>query len=45
MSDMWVYVIVAWTAVLGGTAAYAASVVARGRKLSRQVPPEDRRWS
>jgi heme exporter protein CcmD len=39
------YVAAAW----GGTAAliglYAAWVVRRGRTLSRQVPPEERRWS
>ena len=45
MSDVWVYVILAWLVVLGGTGVYAWSVVSRGRKLSRQVPPEDRRWS
>jgi hypothetical protein len=42
---MWSYVIAAWVIVLGSIAVYAASVVARGRRLSRQVPPEDRRWS
>lgn len=45
MTDMWVYVIAAWVVVLGGLGLYAASVVSRGRRLSRQVPPEDRRWS
>jgi hypothetical protein len=42
---MWSYVIAAWVIVLGSIAVYATSVVARGRRLSRQVPPEDRRWS
>jgi hypothetical protein len=42
---MWSYVIAAWLIVLGSIAVYAASVIARGRRLSRQVPPEDRRWS
>jgi heme exporter protein CcmD len=39
------YVATGWlvtAALLGG---YAAAVVRRGRRLSRQVPPEDRRWS
>jgi hypothetical protein len=39
------YVAVTWGlsfVLIGG---YAASLVARGRKLSRRVPPEDRRWS
>ena len=39
------YVAAAW----GGAAAliglYTLSVLRRGRKLSRQVPPEERRWS
>ena len=42
---MWTYVIAAWLIVLGGIALYALTVIARGRRLSRQVPPEDRRWS
>jgi hypothetical protein len=39
------YVAAGWgvTFALGG--GYAASLVLRGRRLSRQVPPEDRRWS
>lgn len=39
------YVLTDWIGagvLLGG---YALSVVRRGRRLSRQVPPEDRRWS
>lgn len=38
------YIIAGYAAtvvVLGG---YALRLVARGRRLSRQVPPEDRRW-
>ena len=45
MTDMWVYVTVAWVVVLGTLAVYAATIVSRGKRLSRQVPPEDRRWS
>jgi len=39
------YVAAGWigTAVL--FVGYAFATVRRGRKLSRQVPPEDRRWS
>lgn len=37
-------VITAYVAVLGGLAAYAASVIVRGRRLSRELPPEERRW-
>jgi hypothetical protein len=39
------YVAAGWIGagvVLGG---YALAVVRRGRRLSRQVPPEQRRWS
>jgi hypothetical protein len=42
---VWTYVIAAWVIVLGVIGLYAATVIARGRRLSRQVPPEDRRWS
>ena len=45
MTSMWWYVIIAWLAVSGTLAVYAASTVSKGRRLSRQVPPEDRRWS
>jgi hypothetical protein len=39
------YVAAGWggaALVIGG---YALSLLRRGRKLSRQVPPGDRRWS
>jgi hypothetical protein len=39
------YVAAGWGAaglLIGG---YALSLLRRGRKLSRQVPPGDRRWS
>jgi hypothetical protein len=37
-------VIVSYAVVLGGLAAYAASIVVRGRRLSRELPAEERRW-
>jgi hypothetical protein len=40
----WSYVIAGWVLVLGSLAAYALWVIVRGRNLSRQVPPEERRW-
>ncbi len=40
----WGYVILAWLVTLGVLAAYAAATVVRGRALSKQVEPEDRRW-
>lgn len=45
MSDTWGYVIAAWAIVLGAFAIYAVVTILRGRALSRQVPPERRRWS
>ena len=41
----WPYVIASWVIVLGSIAAYAAVTIIRGRRLSRRVPPKDRRWS
>lgn len=38
------YIVAAWVVTLGAIGAYAAAIVRRGRKLSRDVPPEDRRW-
>lgn len=40
----WGYVILAWTITFGLLAAYSVATVLKGRALSRQVPPEDRRW-
>jgi hypothetical protein len=45
VNGTWPYVIVAWLIVLGAFAAYAAVTIVRGRSLSKQVPPERRRWS
>ena len=41
----WPYVIASWVFVFGALAVFAAVTVVRGRRLSRQVPPEHRRWS
>ncbi len=43
MSD-WTYVAVGYVAVFVVLVVYAARLVARGKSLSKQVPPEDRRW-
>ncbi|MEX0769067.1 MAG: hypothetical protein WD029_11410 [Microthrixaceae bacterium] len=37
-------IIGAWVVTFGGVGAYAASVILRGRRLSKVVPPEQRRW-
>ena len=39
------YVAAGWIATFTLIGGYAVSVVRRGRALSRQVPPEERRWS
>ncbi len=39
------YVAAGWTATIGLLGGYAAAVIRRGRRLSRVVPPEERRWS
>lgn len=38
------YIVAAWVGTFGAVAGYAAWVVRRGRRLSRVVPPEQRRW-
>ena len=43
MSD-WAYILIAWIATFAATGVYAVYVIRRGRKLSRIVPPEQRRW-
>jgi hypothetical protein len=44
-SGTWPFVAAAWAVVFGGMGAYALITVVRGRRLSKQVPPEKRRWS
>ncbi len=39
------YVATGWIAGLGALALYALRTIRRGRALSAQVPPEERRWS
>jgi hypothetical protein len=38
------YVIAGYTIVFGSLTIYVARMLLRGRSLSKQVPPEDRRW-
>jgi hypothetical protein len=38
------YLVAGWTIGLGSLAVYAASLIARARRVSRLVPPERRRW-
>jgi hypothetical protein len=39
------YIAAGWLSALGLVGAYTAWVIVRGRRLSRRVPPEERRWS
>ncbi len=38
------YLVAGWSIGLGAIAAYATSLVVRGRRLSRHVAPDRRRW-
>jgi hypothetical protein len=40
----WWMIVLAWVLSLGAMGGYAVSVIRRGRRLSRQVPVESRRW-
>lgn len=40
----WGYVIAGYVFAAASIGGYAVHTVRRGRKLSRQVPPEKRRW-
>jgi hypothetical protein len=42
--SQWGYVIAGWAVSAVAIVGYAAAVIARGRALSRRVPPERRRW-
>jgi hypothetical protein len=39
------YVAAGWIGTFALIGGYALTVMRRGRALSRQVPPEERRWS
>jgi hypothetical protein len=43
MSDA-AYIATAWIATFAAVGAYALWVIRRGRKLSKVVPPDERRW-
>ena len=45
LTGTWPYVAAAWVVVFGSLAVYSVVTVVRGRRLSRRVPPERRRWS
>jgi len=39
------YVAAGWGLTIGPVAAYVAWTLARGRRLARRLPPEERRWT
>ncbi|MCB1029719.1 MAG: hypothetical protein KDA95_00190 [Acidimicrobiales bacterium] len=41
----WSYVAGAYIIVVGVLATYSAAVIIRGRKVGKQLPAKDRRWS
>lgn len=45
VTDAGGYVAAGWLLAVGVVGSYALTVLWRGRKLSRRVPPEARRWS
>lgn len=42
--NQWGYVIASWLITFLVIGVFAVLTIMRGRRLSRQVPPEDRRW-
>lgn len=40
----WGNVVASYALVIAAIVAYAVYVIVRGRRLGRQVPPEERRW-
>lgn len=43
-ADYWNYVVIGYGASVLALGGYAIRTLRRGRRLSRQVPPERRRW-
>jgi hypothetical protein len=43
-ANQWGYVAFAYVVVVGALVGYAALTILRGRRVGRQLPPEDRRW-
>jgi heme exporter protein CcmD len=45
VTDYWGYVVAGYGAAFLALGGYAVWVVRRGRRLSKLVPPEERRWT
>jgi hypothetical protein len=44
VTNAWTYVAFAYLAVFGLIGGFALWVIVRGRKVGRQLPPEERSW-
>lgn len=45
MSSDMTFIVAGWGVTLTVLGGYAVALLMRGRRLSRQVPPERRRWT
>lgn len=43
-ANEWSYVAASYGVVIGALVLFAVITILRGRKVGRQLPPEDRRW-
>lgn len=43
-ANQWGYVTFAYVVVVGLLVGYAALTILRGRRVGRQLPPDERRW-
>lgn len=44
VSNHWPFIVGAWAVTAAAVGTYAAVILRRGKRLSRRVPPEERRW-
>ncbi len=44
-ASAWTYVTASYAIAVGLIGGYTAWILRRGRKIGRQLPPEDRTWS
>jgi uncharacterized membrane protein len=44
VSNQWPFIIGSWAVTIAVLGAYTLVTLRRGKRLSRQVPPESRRW-
>ena len=44
-TDAWTYVGLTYGVTIGLLGGYTAWIIHRGRKVGRQLPPEERTWS